>query len=489
MIFIMRNSLNANETDLQLSLPHRNLGLSGRFTYTYDNRYAAEFNFGYNGSERFHESRRFGFFPSFGLAWTISNEDFWEPIQPIVSNLKLRATYGLVGSDNIGQANDRFFYLSDVDMNSGSRGATFGRDYINYLDGIAINRYSNPEISWEVDYQRNIALELGLFEKLQLRAEYFSRNRKNILMDRPVLSQLGLADEIKANVGEAKAKGVDISLEFQHNWTNELWMSAMGNFTYATNEVEVYEEPRYPDEPWRSREGYPISQQWGYIAEHLFVDEYEVTNSPEQHFGPYEAGDIKYRDVNGDGQITEADQVPIGYPTTPEITYGFGFSLGYKNFDISAFFQGLGRESFWINPYATAPFVEYRYYDGEHSGMNLQNQLLQSYADDHWSEENRNQYALWPRLTNTTNQLSNNAQTSTWFMRDGSFLRLKSAEIGYTVPRVISERFDMRQLRIYLSGSNLLTWSKFKLWDPEMAGNGLGYPIQRTFNVGLRVQF
>jgi len=496
MIYIMRQSMNANEEDLQLSLPHRNTGLSGRFTYAFDNRYFAEFNFGYNGSERFHESKRFGFFPSFGLAWTVSNQSFWEPIKPIISNLRLRGTYGLVGSDNIGRANDRFFYLSDVNMNNSNRGARFGRDYINSRNGISINRYANPDISWEIDHQRNFAVELGLFNKVQIQAEYFNRHRENILMTRPNISQLGLAAQVRANVGEAKSEGLDISLDYQHSWMNGMWMSAMGNFTYANSAFTVYEEPVYFNEPWRSRVNYPLSQQWGYIAEHLFVDEYEVANSPVQHFGEYGEGDIKYRDINRDGQITEADRVPIGYPTTPEITYGFGFSGGYKGFDISAFFQGLGRESFWIDPYATAPFIQYRYSSGELSGVQLQNQLLQAYADDYWSEDNRNQYALWPRLStlpvsytagDTPN--SNNGQRSTWFMRSGSFIRLKSTEIGYSLPQKISSKLHIKQMRVYLSGTNLLTWSDFKLWDVEMAGNGLGYPVQRVYNIGLHMNF
>ncbi|MDR2038475.1 MAG: SusC/RagA family TonB-linked outer membrane protein, partial [Bacteroidales bacterium] len=219
-----------------------------------------------------------------------------------------------------------------------------------------------------------------------------------------------------------------------------------------------------------------IHQNRGYIAERLFVDDEEAANSPNQTMTTYKygGGDIKYTDVNRDGRINEADRVPIGYPTVPEIVYGFGFSLGYKNFDVSAFFQGLANESFWIDANNTSPFV------GE-------TQLLKVYADDHWSEENRNLYATWPRLSPDKN--TNNLQTSTWFMRDGSFLRLKQAEIGYTFPGRWREKMRMSNLRIYISGTNLLTFSKFKLWDIEMAGNGLGYPIQRVFNIGLNLSF
>lgn len=183
-------------------------------------------------------------------------------------------------------------------------------------------------------------------------------------------------------------------------------------------------------------------------------------------------GDIKYHDVNKDGKITELDKVPIGYPTTPEIIYGFGLSTGYKGFDFSMFFQGSARSSFWIDPKATSPFKE-------------ETQLLKAYADNHWSEENRNVYALWPRLSPTV--VSNNKEQSTWFMQDGSFLRLKQMELGYTVPNKITRKFKVERLRFYTNGSNLFLWSKFKLWDVEMAGNGLGYPVQRVFNFGLNI--
>ena len=179
--------------------------------------------------------------------------------------------------------------------------------------------------------------------------------------------------------------------------------------------------------------------------------------------------------------------MPIGYPNTPEIVYGFGFSMGYKHIDFSGFFQGLARESFWIDANATAPFVSYLY-SGESNPRTLENALIKAYADDHWSEDNRNMYALWPRLSTSSIGNANNSQRSTWFMRDGSFLRLKSLEVGYTLPNKMTGKLGAN-VRIYASGTNLLTLSKFKLWDPEMAGNGLGYPVQRVYNVGLTVSF
>ena len=475
LVYMMRNNLNANSGDLQQSLPFRNLGMSGRGTYAYDNRYFAEFNFGYNGSERFYEKKRYGFFPSAGLAWSISNEKFFQPIKKVVSNLRLRTTYGLIGNDAIGSASDRFFYLSNVNMNDGSRGASFGRDPGGYsLNGVSISRYGNQDITWETSLQKNIALEIGLFNKVNIQAEYYTQMRDNILMTRSAVPvTMGFTAPIRANVGKASGKGTDLSIDYSEIYHNGLSVSIRGNFTYATSKFEVYEEPKYP-ETYRSRVGNSIYQNYGYFAERLFVDDAEAANSPKQNFGLYGGGDIKYLDVNKDGQITEADKIPIGNPTLPEITYGFGFSASYKGLDASAFFQGLANESFWINPWATSPFQN-------------ETQVLKAYADSYWSEDHRDVNALWPRLSPTIS--SNNTQTSTWFMRDGSFLRLKQVEIGYTIPGKIQAKMHTSNLRFYVNATNLLNFSKFKLWDVEMGGNGLGYPIQKVINIGLNVSF
>ena len=474
LVYTMRNSLTGNAGDLQLSLPHRNLGLSGRGTYSYKSRYFAEFNFGYNGSERFHKSRRFGFFPSAGLAWTLSNESFWKV--PFISKLKLRGTYGLVGNDAIGSDYDRFFYLSNVNMNSADRGAQFGiPGSYYYRDGVLVTRNANEDITWEIAYKTNIGFELGLFDDaFVMEADYFREHRTNILMDRTSIpTTMGLTATERANVGEARSQGVDGSIVYNTTFGKSVWLKARANFTFATSEFLVYEEPNYADS-YRKHVGHPLSQQWGLIAERLFIDDADVANSPVQSFGEYKAGDIKYRDVNRDGKITEEDMVPIGYPTDPEIIYGFGVSSGYKNFDFSCFFQGSARSSFWIDAENTSPF-------------NNETQLLKAYADSHWSEDNRDLYALWPRLSPTVNK--NNSQMSTWFMRNGNFLRLKSVEVGYTLPASLLKKMRLSNARIYVNGTNLLCFSKFKLWDVEMGGNGLGYPIQKSYNLGLTVSF
>lgn len=473
LVYTRRNQIIANQPTLQESLPFRNQGVSGRFTYAYDNRYLAEVNFGYNGSERFYETQRYGFFPAAGIGWFVSNESFWQPFEKVITKLKLRATYGLVGNDAIGSPADRFFYLSDVNMNDGSRSYTFGENFNTTRNGVRVNRYNNQDITWERSRKLNLGVEMGIYRDINILVDYFTDQRNNILMTRSSIpTTMGLTNSPRANLGAAKSSGVDVSLDYNRNFNKNLWLQVHGNFTYAHSEFTSYEEPQY-NEKYKSRIGQSLNQNFGLIAERLFIDDAEVANSPRQ-FGDYRAGDIKYRDVNGDGQITGLDEVPLGHPTVPEIIYGIGFSGGYKGFDISTFFQGSARSSFWIDANATSPFVN-------------QNALLQAYADNHWSEDNRNSYALWPRLSN--NIIDNNNRTNSWFMHNGAFLRLKSVELGYTVSQKLLSKWHMANARIYLSGTNLATISGFKLWDIEMGGNGLAYPIQKVINMGIQIGF
>ena len=483
IIGISRELKYANAGDLQRSLPYRNLGVSGRFTYAYDERYFSEFNFGYNGSERFAKSERFGFFPSFGLGWYISNEDFMSASE-VITKLKLKSTYGLVGNDQIGSAEDRFFYISQVNLNDGSMGAPFGNEFSNYINGVSIDRYANDQITWEKAKMLNVGFELGLFGKVDIQADYFTEYRSNILMDRAqVPASMGLQSPIRANVGEASSKGFEMSLDYKDNVTNDFFVAVRANFSFATSKYEVFEELDYVSAglPWRSRIGLNLSQPFGYIAERLFIDEADIANSPIQTFGDYMAGDIKYKDINNDGIIDINDEVPIGYPTTPEIIYGFGTSASYRNFDFSFFFQGSARSSFFVDAYNTSPFIDT---SGSAIGNNA---LLSAWANDHWSENDRNLYASWPRLSDQL--IDNNNRNSTWWLRDGAFLRLKSIEFGYSFTDKLTEKLGFSAGRVYVSGTNLLTFSKFKLWDIEMGGNGLGYPIQKGANLGLNINF
>jgi len=476
-------------TTLPYSLPFRNLGLAGRATYNYKSKYYAEVNFGLNGSERFSEEHRYGFFPTFGLSWVASNESFWKA-GGIVDRLKIRGSYGLVGNDAIG--NQRFFYLSDVNLNGGNF-AQFGINNGTQLNGVTIRSYANSNITWETSRQTNVAAEITMLKNLNIVAEFYKNHRYDILRERQVPVTEGFEAAVLTNLGVVDSKGIDLSADYKQNFNNGLWTSFRGNFTYSTNKYTYIEEPNYP-ETWRHFIGQPISRGYGYIAERLFVDDNEARNSPTQIMSINDAygnkingilpqgGDIKYKDVNADGKIDDLDQVFLGYPETPEIVYGFGFSSGFKGFDLSAFFQGQARVSFFIDPRKVSPFVERNvaYIDGN-------TQVLKEFADNHWSEENQNLYALYPRLGTSSAAIANNLQPSTWWLRDASFIRLKSLEIGYTLPASISKSLRISNCRLYFNGLNLITWSPFKMWDPELGGNGFSYPIQKVFNVGLNL--
>ncbi|TCC87939.1 TonB-dependent receptor [Pedobacter frigiditerrae] len=484
LIGTAQQTVYSNASSLQNSLPFRNLGLAGRLTYSYKSRYFVETNFGYNGSERFSEDHRFGFFPTIGAGWIVSNEKFWEGgISKVVNRLKLRGSYGIVGNDAIGA--QRFFYISDVNLNGGGNYAQFGFNNGSSREGVFINNYENKDVTWETSRQTNLALEATFFKNLNLIAEFYNNYRYDIYMTRANLpTTLGLEAAVGANVGEARSRGMDLSLDYKFK-VNDFSFAVRSNLTFAKNKYINYEEPQWA-EAYRYTTGQPISRNFGYIAERLFVDDKEVLNSPTQIFStngkPPKAGDIKYRDLNNDGRIDDADKAYIGYPQSPELVYGFGFSSSYKGFDLSAFFTGQDRMTFFIDPRKVSPFVpsDQQYILGN-------TQLLKDFADNHWSPENQNLYALYPRLAVNAVDLENNAQTSTWWMRNGRLMRLKSLEVGYTLPAKISKSIKLSSCRIYFNGLNLITWSPFKMWDPEQGGNGFAYPIQKVFNVGLNV--
>lgn len=483
LIGTIRHSLIGHPNGLTESLPSRNVGLSGRFTYGYDSRYLIEFNFGYNGSERFASNNRWGFFPSIGGGWIISNEKFFAPAKHIIRDLKLRASYGLIGNDQIGKAEDRFFYMSEVNLGAGDdRQATFGEQFGYSRPGVVTTRYGNNQIGWEKSRMLNIGLDFNI-AGVNIVVEAYKQNRSNILLTRENYpGTFGLHADVKANTGKAESHGIDVSADYNKYFSNGIWTTLRGNFTYATNKITVFDEPGYlSSEYYRSRVGYSFDQKWGYVAERMFVDEYEIANSPVQSFGgeiPVQAGDLKYRDINGDGVITEADMIPIGYPTRPEINYGFGGTIGYKNLDFSFFFQGSARSSIFIKAEAISPFA---LHTGDDIGK--QNGLLKVIADSHWSEDNRDLYAFWPRLSDKQN--ANTNQQSTWWMRNGAMLRLKSVEVGYSLSDKNARKIGMSNFRIYLNATNLFAISKFKMWDPEMGENGLGYPVQRVINIGI----
>jgi TonB-linked SusC/RagA family outer membrane protein len=461
------------------SLPEKNMGNSSRLTYNYDSRYFIELAYGYNGSEKFTGKNQFGFFPSVGGGWLVSNEDFFAPLKNTISNLKLKFTYGLVGNDAIAERSKRFFFLSDITKGGGA--FAWGESFNNRNEGYTISRYANPDITWEISQKYNAGLEIGFFkeEALKLQVDFFKDIRDQIYLDRLTIpATAGFEREVKGNVGKAVSQGMDGSLDYQYSFNKDLWVTGRANFTYSTNEYVEKDEPDYEDEYLKST-GKSLSQLWGYVAERLFVDEAEIKNAPSQtSLGDYSAGDIRYRDINNDGEINTNDRIPMGYPSVPEIQYGFGASVGYRDFDLSFFFQGNARVSFSINAGSgtgIAPFVNRR-------------NALSIVARDAWSEDNQNVHAFWPRLTDQVS--ANNNQASTWWLRNGSFLRLKSTEVGYSLSGWKALKvIGVQSSRIYFSTENLFVLSPFKLWDPEMGLNGLAYPLNRRFNIGVQLNF
>ena len=472
-IVYMQKERNMNISDEQeyAALPYRQQGLAGRVTYGFDKRYLFEANFGYNGSENFAAGKRFGFFPSVAVGWVISNEPFWKGIKEQVNLFKLRASYGLVGNDVISKDYaDRFPYLTTVDMGQGYDvyiGNNFQRKY-----GPILSVYGNPNATWEESRKLDIGVEIGLFDSLNIIFDWFKEKRSGIFMQRTSLpSTFGMSGITPwANIGKVDNHGVDISVDYNKAFSKDLILSLRGTFTYAHNEIVEMDEPKYKW-AYQYKAGHPINSIQCLIAEGLFRDEEEIASSPSQDIYattyPIRPGDVKYRDLNDDKIIDDNDMCWTGNPTVPEIIYGFGFSLKYKGFDCSAFFQGQGKVSIIMynyHPFATAATPG--------SG------LMQWIADEHWSEDDPNPKALYPRLSPLWN--NNNTKASTLYVRNGKMLRLKTAEIGYTY----------KKMRVYVSGTNLLTFAPFKYWDPEKgSGNGLGYPLQRTYNLGFQFNF
>ena len=472
-IVYMQKERNMNISDEQeyAALPYRQQGLAGRVTYGFDKRYLFEANFGYNGSENFAAGKRFGFFPSVAVGWVISNEPFWKGIKEQVNLFKLRASYGLVGNDVISKDYaDRFPYLTTVDMGQGYDvyiGNNFERKY-----GPILSVYGNPNATWEESRKLDIGVEIGLFDSLNIIFDWFKEKRSGIFMQRTSLpSTFGMSGITPwANIGKVDNSGVDISVDYNKAFSKDLILSLRATFTYAHNEIVEMDEPKYKW-AYQYKAGHPINSIQCLIAEGLFRDEEEIASSPSQDIYattyPIRPGDVKYRDLNDDKIIDDNDMCWTGNPTVPEIIYGFGFSLKYKGFDCSAFFQGQGKVSILMynyHPFATAATPG--------SG------LMQWIADEHWSEDDPNPKALYPRLSPLWN--NNNTKASTLYVRNGKMLRLKTAEIGYTY----------KKMRVYVSGTNLLTFAPFKYWDPEKgSGNGLGYPLQRTYNLGFQFNF
>jgi len=481
-LFNMREYTDNFPDNYIASFPYRNQGIAFRGTYSFRDAYFIEGNFGYNGSENFAPGKKFGFFPSIALGYLISNENYFEKIRPIISLLKLKGSYGEIGNDKIG-GDRRFAFNSEMSWLGGylSGGYLFGSSGQNNVGGVTTRYIGNSDVSWETAKKANLGIEIAFFDKLKIYTDLFYEKREGIFIEQQKIpSIVGQSAVEYVNLGKMQNKGIDGSLEYIQKW-KDLSIHGRANFIFNRNK-KLYDDTPTPIWPYKESAGFPNNQQRGLIALGLFESEEEIQNSPRQDFGPVRPGDIKYKDINGDGVIDTNDQIAIGYTDVPEISYGFGVSVKWKNVDVSVFFQGNDNVTKFIGG---APIF------GQEGNILYAGQIYADVADNRWSLNNPDPKAKYPRMSMTWN--TNNNQNSTFYQRDMSFIRLKNAEIGYTIPQSLSRKFGLSSVRIYTQGVNLLTFSKFKLWDPEIQDIylylqfGNSYPQMRTLNFGINI--
>lgn len=447
-------------------LPNRNQGFSGRFTYDYGQRYLAEFNFGYNGTERLARADRFEFFPAMSLGWVISNEAFFEPLRDKVDNLKVRASFGEVGSDDLDYPTN-FVYIDQVSLDK--IGWTTGDNFNTYKVGPQLERYAVQNACWERSQKLDVGIDITLFRNWNIIFDYFHEKRYNILMMRAAWpNMIGFSNALPYSpIGEMSNQGYEVSTSYSTQIGKNLTIDFRGNFTYTKNKY-VYIDEIWHEYPWQIKTGRPLSYQYGYVAEGLFGSQEEIDNHAKQELGSTPMpGDIKYRDLNGDGVINSYDQAFISeLGKDPRIQYGFGVNLTYKKWDLGVFFNGSAMRKINMNKDG-----------GVHPFGAESHNVFQYVAENRWTEENQNPHAQYPRLGITNSETDNNRQNSTYWLRNGNFLRFKQLEVGYT----------FKYGRVYLTGDNIAVFSPFKEWDPEL--EWYKYPLQRTFNIGLQLNF
>lgn len=454
------------------NLPYLRQGLAARFTYEYAGKYMAEINVGYNGSENFPKGQQYGLFPAISGGWVISEENFWMDIMPNVY-AKIRGSYGIVGNDEIG--GDRFLFLSM--MNTAGHGAWFGESQ-NFITGFSEYK-TGANVTWEKAAKLNGGFELRFFkDRLGLTADFFIENRSDILLKRsqiPITS--GIVTATYANLGVVDNRGMDINLEFKNTTASGLYYQLYVNYTYAFNKI-IENDKATPLMWYQDERGRRIGQPYGLVAMNFFESQEEIDIAPTQKFSSVvRVGDIRYVDINKDGVVDVYDRVPIGYARDPEMMFGFGGQLSYKGFDVSVHFTGATHCSTFFNGPDMWPFsLEYPQYN-----------VSREYYDNRFVEGADNSNAKYPAVINGKN--TNNYEMSTLYMRDASYIKLKNAEIGYTLPDKINRYFNVSNIRVFVNGTNLLCWDYLKIVDPE-ADYGTGnYPMQRVVNVGVNVDF
>ena len=479
------SDVNFAEDDLMASIPHRTLAYSGRFTYAYKDKYLTEFNWGYTGSENFEKGKQFGFFPAVSLGWVLSEEPFIKKAMPWMDQFKIRASYGEVGNDEI--AGRRFPYITLVNTDDNSY--SFGEFTNNSAQGYRIRTMGTPHLTWEVAKKYDVGVDFSFFNsKITGTVDWFLDKRDDIFMKRNQMPlTTGLADQTPmANVGKMKSYGWDGNIAYSQR-IGQVNLQLRANFTYQT--TDVIDKDEAANELWYKMEkGFQLNQSRGLIALGLFKDQEDIDRSPSQTALSNKTilpGDIKYKDVNGDGVITDDDKVPLGYREVPGLQYGIGLSANWKNWGINMLFQGTGKCDFFVG--GSGPHA---FHDGKRGN------ILQVMVDgNRWipkeisgTEATEDPNADWPRLTYTNN--NNNNRKSTFWLKERKYLRLRNLEITYDLPQVWTRKFFVSNMRIGFIGQNLFTWAPFKWWDPEGTNeSGSSYPINRTYSCYIQFSF
>ena len=479
------SDVNFAEDDLMASIPHRTLAYSGRFTYAYKDKYLTEFNWGYTGSENFEKGKQFGFFPAVSVGWLLSEEPFIKKMMPWMDQFKIRASYGEVGNDEI--AGRRFPYITLV--NTDDNAYSFGEFTNNSAQGYRIKTMGTPYLTWEVAKKYDVGVDFSFFNsKITGTIDWFLDKRDDIFMKRNQMPlTTGLADQTPmANVGKMKSYGWDGNIAYTQR-IGQVNLQLRANFTYQT--TDVIDRDEAANELWYKMEkGFQLNQSRGLIALGLFKDQEDIDRSPSQVALSNKTilpGDIKYKDVNGDGVITDDDKVPLGYRETPGLQYGLGLSANWKNWGINMLFQGTGKCDFFVG--GSGPHA---FHDGKRGN------ILQVMVDgNRWipkeisgTEATEDPNADWPRLTYTNN--NNNNCKSTYWLKERKYLRLRNLEITYDLPQMWTRKFLVSNMRIGFIGQNLFTWAPFKWWDPEGTNeSGSSYPINRTYSCYIQFSF
>ena len=467
---------NQNDYRYNSELAKRYQGLVGRVTYGYDDRYLAEFNAGYNGSENFLKGKRFGFFPAVSVGWRISKEEFMASTQEWLNNLKVRASYGEVGNDiyTVNGTSQRFLYQE--------KWSQIGNDYYfgsSGKTGIYETQYPNLGVTWERAHKYNLGLEFGLWNGLlNGNIDVFYEKRNDILtayLTRPQWVGVALA---AGNLGETKNSGYELELKHNKRINKDLSYNVGLTYSHARNEIISMDEPEQKT-AYRKREGNPISQYFGLIADG-FVTQADLNNPdlPVSTFGTVKVGDLKYKDMNGDGFIDDRDETRIGYSDIPENTYALSLGLNYKGWGFSVMFQGVDHVS--------------RYYDAEAMYAFVNGGKVKEHHLGRWNPEQSEaynlQHATYP-LLHYDNYGDHNQRTNSFFLKNGSFVRLKNIELSYTLPQNWSKFAGMSDCRLYVNANNLITWDHLDgLTDPESNGSNR-YPIMKTVNFGVNIKF